>query len=155
MSKNLKKVKIITKVGTIKEVRFPMDEPTYKIWLNPTIPEDVKLRYFAELYYSYVDEDHYSRNHIPFSDLTQKQWHELNEKSIEQQEEEIQKKEDEEELNAAIATLSEKQQYVINRTRAGMSEAQIAKEMGVSKQAVRKTKKLAIRNLRAILSKDD
>lgn len=122
MNKNLKKVKIITKVGTIKEVRFPMDEPTYKIWLNPTIPEDVKLRYFAELYYSYVDEGHYSRNHIPFSDLTQKQWHELNEKSIEQQEEEQQRKEDEEELNAMVATLSEKQQYVINRTKASMSE---------------------------------
>ena len=151
-NKNLKKVKIITKVGLIKEVTFPIDEDTYKIWLNPTVSENDKLKYFADLYYTYVDDAHYSRNNISFSDLTKKQWKEINEKLIQTQDEEAEKEKQNEELRAAIATLSEKQQFVINRSLAGVSEADIAKEMDITKQAVRGLKKRAVKQLRERLA---
>lgn len=151
-NKNIKKVKIITKVGLIKEVTFPIDEDTYKIWFNPTVSENDKLKYFADLYYAYVDDAHYSRNNISFSDLTKKQWKEINEKLIQTQDEEAEKEKQNEELRATIATLSEKQQFVINRSLAGVSEADIAKEMDITKQAVRSLKKRAVKQLRERLA---
>lgn len=153
MNKNrLKTVVILTNVGELKEVRFPLDDATYNAIMDSSVPKENRPYYFSLYYYDYVKESHHQRREIPFSALSKRQRKELEEKMIVDEDEARKRRQDITEVYQAIDQLTDKQKKAfLAHSQEGKSFTQIASEMGISVSGARGLYQRSIKNIRQAL----
>lgn len=142
-------IEFINKKGVLKKGSFYMDKKTYEILFDESINEEFRKQYLIDEYHEYEREKYYKRKYkkvdIEILDL-------INSNNIENYE--INKRESYNRINELLEELNIDQRNIIYLLLyKGYTQNEIAKKLGISKQAVSKRIKVISNKARKIFKK--